>query len=348
MVKDGTKSGVNISESGSVSGNVAGFGDYLVGDYLGIPSPAGEKAIDKSEWKEKSKMDKIPLLTSEDIEIKIKQVTKSGALALAYKTARVDRRILDGLVGPLNWTVDYKLIDETLFCGIGVRENSSEPFVYKWDCGVESRSDDDGNEKKGQASDAEKRAGFQWGIGVELYSSPLIWLDVETTNDGGSWHLKNRYANYVVTHIAYNEDTRVITELEICNADSNVRVFSWKMPTTGAMAKKMVKTLSSEPVVKSKQETGISVGKVDPVVESLIEEEAPVLSPKEPLSVLISEIGKEVKAMYLSEGNSEKYNQIVKKVTGGTSFKCNTATEKDYDTVLAIHDMLLKGGEENG
>ena len=64
----------------------------------------------------------IPLLTSEDIEVKVKQVTKSGALALLYKTARVDRRILNEVFGVLNWTNDYKVVKDNLYCGIGIRE----------------------------------------------------------------------------------------------------------------------------------------------------------------------------------------------------------------------------------
>lgn len=55
-------------------------------------------------------MEKIPLLTSEDIEVKVKQVTKSGALLLLYKSSRTDRKILDQLVGPMNWTSDYKVV----------------------------------------------------------------------------------------------------------------------------------------------------------------------------------------------------------------------------------------------
>ena len=37
----------------------------------------------------------IPLLSTEDIEVKVKQVTKTGALALLYKTARTDRKYLN-------------------------------------------------------------------------------------------------------------------------------------------------------------------------------------------------------------------------------------------------------------
>ena len=55
------------------------------------------------------------LLTREDIEVKIKQVTEKGVLALLYKTARTDMQILDETYGPLNWDTDYKEIKGNLY-----------------------------------------------------------------------------------------------------------------------------------------------------------------------------------------------------------------------------------------
>ena len=72
-----------------------------------------------------------PLLTSEDIEVKVKQVTKTGALLLLYKTARVDAKILDEAVGPMNWCCSYREVKDNLFCCVGIREKSDEEFVYK-------------------------------------------------------------------------------------------------------------------------------------------------------------------------------------------------------------------------
>lgn len=288
---------------------------------------------------------RIPLLTSEDIEVKIKQVTKTGALALLYKTARVDRRILNDVFGPMNWTSDYKVVKDNLYCGIGIRTKADEDFVWKWDCGIESRGDDDGNEKKGEASDAFKRAGFAVGIGEELYSSPFIWLEVETVQTNGKWVLKDPYAKYVVTHIGYNEKTRVITELDICNAKSNVKVFSWTMATTGAMAQKMVNTLSTEEGEDEDATQKATRGSKTPLESTKASSEGNYTpEDKKPLEALISAIGKMVKNMYSSDGNAGKYNAIIKKVTGDNTFKCNAATEEQYDTVLAIYNELIAGG----
>ena len=276
-------------------------------------------------------MKKIPLLTSEDIEVKIKQVTKTGALALLYKTARTDRRILNEVFGPFNWTSDYKVVKDNLYCGIGIREDAEKPFVWKWDCGVESGGDED-TAKKGEASDAFKRAGFAVGIGEELYSAPMIWLSVETVAEGNKYKLKDPYAKYVVTRIEYNEDTRVITGLDICNAKSNIKVFSWNMSTTGAMAKKMVNTLSNlEPTVEK------AVQKIETPV---VQEESAVVEN----TMSLEDLKKKIFEVLKQDPTKNKpiYDGVVLKVTGSADFKCNKATEDQHDLVLAIYNNLLE------
>ena len=113
-------------------------------------------------------------LNADEIEVKVKQVKQNGLVCLLYKTARTDMDLLDETVGPGNWENDYKEIKGNLYAGIGIRLAEGGDLVWKWDCGIESRQDDEGNEKKGEASDAFKRAGFRWGIGRALYSSPFI------------------------------------------------------------------------------------------------------------------------------------------------------------------------------
>lgn len=111
-------------------------------------------------------------LTKDEISCRVQQVSEKGCSLLLYKTARVDSQILDEVYGKHNWTNDFKVINNNLFCGIGIREDKDSDFVWKWDCGTESMAD----KEKGEASDAFKRAAFKWGIGVELYSSPFILL----------------------------------------------------------------------------------------------------------------------------------------------------------------------------
>lgn len=131
-------------------------------------------------------MSKFRVLKPEEIEVKVKQVTEKGAVALIYKTSRVDMDILDETVGAENWQSEYQEIKGNLYCGIGIKDETTQDWVWKWDCGIESRSDGDGNEKKGEASDAFKRAGVSGGSGGNciprhLYSYP--WRRYQTGKD---------------------------------------------------------------------------------------------------------------------------------------------------------------------
>lgn len=156
------------------------------------------------------------LLKADEIEVKVKQIKQNGSVFLLYKTARTDMALLDETVGPMSWQSDYRVINDNLYAGIGIHSEELG-WIWKWDCGVESREDGDGNEKKGEASDAFKRAGFKWGIGRELYTAPFIWISsdvVPTVQMGNNWKLKNAFAKYSVSKIGYNEK-REITMLEI-------------------------------------------------------------------------------------------------------------------------------------
>ena len=72
---------------------------------------------------------KFRLLKAEEIEVKVKQATEKGAVALIYKTSRVDMDILDETVGAENWADDYKEIHGNLYCGIGLKSSPEQPFV---------------------------------------------------------------------------------------------------------------------------------------------------------------------------------------------------------------------------
>ena len=169
----------------------------------------------------------IPLLKAEDIEVKVKQITEKGALALLYKTARTDMEILDRVFGIGNWQCHYEEIKGNLYCTISIWDEEKGQWVAKCDCGIESREDDEGNQKKGEASDAFKRAGFRVGIGRELYTSPFIWLKVDTAQDkNGKWQLTDRFAKFVVGEIGYDSNKK-INLLRIVNAKSGEEVYTF-------------------------------------------------------------------------------------------------------------------------
>lgn len=162
------------------------------------------------------------LLNADEIEVKVKQVTEKGAVALLYKTARTDMALLDETVGAENWQTDYREIKGNMYCGIGIWFDSerNSGYVWKWNCGTESREDGDGNEKKGEASDAFKRAGTLWGIGRELYTAPFIFLNVETKEKNGKYILADKFQTFEVADITY--DGRNIKSVRIVDNRGNV------------------------------------------------------------------------------------------------------------------------------
>lgn len=153
------------------------------------------------------------LLKADEIEVKVKQVKENGSVFLLYKTARTDMDLLDETIGPMGWQSEYKVVNDNLYAGIGVC-NCGE-WIWKWDCGIESRADGEGNEKKGEASDAFKRAGFKWGIGRELYTSPFIWIssDVLPTSPAGNGYKLKGFPKLSVKKIDYTDKKISMLEL---------------------------------------------------------------------------------------------------------------------------------------
>ena len=173
-----------------------------------------------------------PLLQPEQISVKVKQVTAKGAVALLYKSARVDMDLLDEVVGPMNWQDQYREIKGNLYCSIGIYCEERNEWIWKEDCGIES-AQGDGNEKKAEASDAFKRAGFRWGIGRELYTAPFTFLSVETKQNGSKYELVDKFARFHVAEIDHDEQRR-ITKLVIAD-DKGKEVF--RFPKGGAARK---------------------------------------------------------------------------------------------------------------
>lgn len=169
-------------------------------------------------------------LKANEIDVRVSTITENGLSLLLYKDARVDQDILDETVGNENWERDHKELKGNLYCGIGIWSEEKERFVYKWDCGKESFSE----AEKGEASDSFKRAGFNWGIGRELYTSPFIWISAEKCNI--KLNTKNQKLmcndNFVVEAIEITN--KVITGLAIRNLNKKsedgkaLRVFVYK------------------------------------------------------------------------------------------------------------------------
>lgn len=151
-------------------------------------------------------------LTADEIQVRPTNTKyKGSALLLLYKDARCDMNILDETVGAENWCKKYYEVKGNLYCSVGIKCDNGE-WVYKDDCGIESNTD----AEKGEASDAFKRACFNWGLGRELYTTPKI-----TIKCPDSYYYNDRMnMTFRVAKIGYNG--KVINELVIVDKFGNL------------------------------------------------------------------------------------------------------------------------------
>lgn len=171
---------------------------------------------------------KIRCLKPEEIEIRVQQVAEKGAQLLLYKDSRCDKRILDETFGIFGWKDRYEEIKGNLFCTISIYDDEKQQWIDKCDCGTESFSE----KEKGEASDAFKRAGFNVGIGRELYTRIFYFASVPTKkNDKGKYDLANKYEKFTVVEISTNEETEKIEKIKIADSKGNI-VFSYGYTTT--------------------------------------------------------------------------------------------------------------------
>lgn len=167
---------------------------------------------------------KFRVLKASEIDCRIQSIgqnkTKAiGATILLYKDARVDMNILDETVGAMNWQRGHSAVDGNLYCTISIWDETKGQWVSKSDVGTESNTE----KEKGQASDSFKRAGFNWGIGRELYTAPFVYITLQD----GEWYedrdgKPKSNAKFKVKDISYDEN-RNIVRLIVVDSKGKVR-----------------------------------------------------------------------------------------------------------------------------
>ena len=169
-------------------------------------------------------------LKADEVECRISMIRKTGISLLLYKDARVDMKLLDESVGPMNWQKRYDLIDGQLFCSVGIWDSDKKEWIWKQDVGTESYTE----KEKGRASDAFKRACFNIGIGRELYTAPFIWVTEGYEVENGKCNDR-----FNVTEIGYDENGS-INKLVIENAKTGDVVYEMgaRKKKSGASKKK--------------------------------------------------------------------------------------------------------------
>lgn len=154
---------------------------------------------------------KFPLLTKDDIELRIGQMSKDGTKAslLLYQDARCGMKYLDQVVG-VNWQKRYYEVRGLVICSLGIYDDDTKQWLWKDDTGSSGTIE----EEKSIVSDSFKRCCVCWGLARELYTAPQIWVNVSS-----------KYDKFYVKEIGYNEN-REINRLVITDNKGN-EVYSY-------------------------------------------------------------------------------------------------------------------------
>ena len=173
-------------------------------------------------------------LPIDEIELRVGTINTGGYCEiLVYKTARADVARLNKVCG-LNWkNRHYFDENKSLCCGISIF--NGKEWVERVDVGSESNME----KEKGSYSDSFKRAGFRWGIGLELYRMPKINIKLESdefkvekdknNNDKAksTWKLKvNNWS------ISYEVKEGIHCDVVICDEAGRQRFPEKKSPKT--------------------------------------------------------------------------------------------------------------------
>ena len=167
-------------------------------------------------------------LKANEIDVRIATINEKGLSLLLYKDARVDMDILDETVGEMNW--QRKHLRDNANCVVEIWDKEKQQWISKEDTGTESFTE----KEKGLASDSFKRAGFNWGIGRELYTSPFIWIPAEKCNIKSNTKTNKLMCNDKFVVEAIEITNKVITGLAIRNLNKKsedgkaLRVFVYK------------------------------------------------------------------------------------------------------------------------
>ena len=171
---------------------------------------------------------KFPLLTTEDIECRIGQMSKDNTKAslLLYQDARCGMKYLDQVIGANKWQKKYYEVRGLVLCSLGIYDDEMQQWLWKDDTGTAGSIE----EEKSIISDSFKRCCVCWGLARELYTAPDIWVKIES-----------KYDKFDVKEIGYNNKKEII-KLVIVNRKTKEIAYSYgcdnKVSTSGEKAPK--------------------------------------------------------------------------------------------------------------
>lgn len=161
-------------------------------------------------------------LTKDDIEIRTGSCSQKGASFLLYKTARVDTKRFNSVFG-LDWKREHRVENGHYICKISIFNDITKEWICREDVGTESNTE----KEKGAFSDAFKRAGSSFGVGIELYEAPFIFIkDITKPKVGGKFELEDQFYsnNLIVQKYEYSQKDGL--QIEIYHTKDKKIVFS--------------------------------------------------------------------------------------------------------------------------
>lgn len=173
------------------------------------------------------------------IEVRPTDTKEKGICTLLlYMGAHSAVNILNDAVGPLNWQIEYKVVNNTTFGILSIYDEEKGAWVSKEDTGSESNIE----ASKGLASDILKRCLARWGWN-HLYTAPRIKIDCPD-----KYYLKingqeKMTMTFRVAHIAYKG--KQITELKIVDRFDNI-VFDWKIDQPSSTVTQPIRQRASQ------------------------------------------------------------------------------------------------------
>lgn len=163
-------------------------------------------------------------LRADEIDVRVSQINGYYVNLLLYKDARVDINVLNE--SGVKWKRKHELIGDRLYCTVSIYDEDTQQWIDRQDVGTESYAE----KEKGQASDSFKRACFNFGLGIELYTAPQIRVTTNLTNakkdeKTGKWSC---YDKFKVDKIVI--ENHRIKEISIVDESNGSQVYSWCEP----------------------------------------------------------------------------------------------------------------------
>lgn len=193
-------------------------------------------------------------LRADEIQVRVAMAKPNGVSLLLYKDARCDMNILNETVGKWNWQRKHYECKGNLFCSVGIK--CGDEWIWKDDCGAESYTE----KEKGESSDSFKRACFNWGLGIALYTAPFIWVKSDDCNITTGTNGKSTCNDhFIVKHIAY--ENGVITQLCIYDEKTKKDCFKFGYARAQAAPKGQLKK-DVERLTQLAESKGVAIEKL--------------------------------------------------------------------------------------